>query len=176
MLLAVGNLVPEKDHALALAALAEVPDATLLVVGDGPLRDALEQDARARGIGARVRFTGGVPQPALIEYYNAADALVLTSRREGMPNVVLESLACGTPVVATRVGGVPEVIVDPAAGRLAAEATAGAVAAALRALFASLPARTATRRYAERFGWEATTLGQIELFKRIARTANGESA
>ena len=93
-----------------------------------------------------------------------------------MPNVVLESLACGTPVVATRVGGVPEVIVDPAAGRLAAEATSGAVAAALRALFASLPDRTATRRYAQRFGWEATTLGQIELFTRIARTANRESA
>ena len=176
VLLAAGNLVPEKDHALAISALAELPGATLLVAGDGPLRAALEQQAARAGVSTRVRFLGGVPQAALIEYYNAADALVLTSRREGMPNVVLEALACGTPVVATRVGGVPELIDSDVAGRLV-DATADGVAAGVRALVAEPPSRAATRRHAERFGWDATTQGQIELFTRVvARAANGESA
>jgi glycosyltransferase involved in cell wall biosynthesis len=173
-LLAVGNLVPEKDHALALAALARLPGVVLLVVGDGPLRSELESEARRLGIDGRVRFVGGVPQGTLVEYYNATDALLLTSRREGMPNVVLESLACGTPVVATRVGGVPEVIVESAAGRLAEAATPESVASAARALLAELPPRAATRRLAERYGWDATTRGQIELFTRIVHDAHAE--
>ena len=176
VLLAAGNLVREKDHALAIAALAVLPDATLLVAGDGPLRAELEQHAARAGVAARARFLGGVPQAALIEYYNAADALVLTSRREGMPNVVLEALACGTPVVATRVGGVPELIDSEIAGRLV-DATADGVAAGVRALVVAPPSRAGTRRHAERFGWDATTQGQIELFTRVvARAANGESA
>jgi glycosyltransferase involved in cell wall biosynthesis len=116
-----------------------------------------------------------VPQGALVDYYNAADALVLTSRREGMPNVVLEALACGTPVVATRVGGVPEVVAADVAGRLV-DATDDGVADGARALVAAPPARAATRLYAERYGWDATTRGQIELFTRVvARAGNGES-
>jgi glycosyltransferase involved in cell wall biosynthesis len=170
VLLAVGNLVPEKDHALALDALAQLPGVTLLVAGDGPLRAELARHASREGVADRVRFLGSVPQAMLIEYYNAADALVLTSRREGMPNVVLEALACGTPVVATRVGGVPEVIADEATGRLAAAAEPVELAAAVRALLDAPPARASTRRHAERFGWDATTRGQIELFTRVART------
>jgi glycosyltransferase involved in cell wall biosynthesis len=175
VLLAVGNLVPEKDHALAIAALAKLADATLLVAGDGPLRAELEQRAARAGVASRVRFLGSVPQGALVDYYNAADALVLTSRREGMPNVVLEALACGTPVVATRVGGVPEVVAADVAGRLV-DATDDGVADGARALVAAPPARAATRLYAERYGWDATTRGQIELFTRVvARAGNGES-
>lgn len=173
VLLAVGNLVPEKNHALALAALGHLPGATLLVAGDGPLRGALEAQAARLGVAARVRMPGGVTQDALAGYYNAADALLLTSAREGMPNVVLEALACGTPVVATPVGGVPEVIATPEAGRLAKESTAEGVADAVRTLLADPPARADTRRYAERFGWEETTRGQIELFDRVVRAASG---
>jgi len=78
--------------------------------------------------------------------------------------------------VATRVGGVPEVVADEVAGRLVDEATAGAVAEGVRALLAKPPRREDTRRYAQRFGWDATTRGQLELFIRITRTANGEGA
>jgi glycosyltransferase involved in cell wall biosynthesis len=176
VLLAVGNLVPEKDHALAIAALAKLPEATLLIAGDGPLRAELEQRAVRACVASRVRFIGGVAQGALVEYYNAADALVLTSRREGMPNVVLEALACGTPVVATRVGGVPEVVSADVAGRLV-DATADGVAAGVRALLAAPPARAATRLHGEGYGWDATTRGQIELFTRVVvRAGYGESA
>jgi glycosyltransferase involved in cell wall biosynthesis len=174
VLLAVGNLVPEKGHALGLEALAQLAGATLLVAGEGPLRAELERLAARLGVAGRVRFLGSLPQDALVEYYNAADALLLTSQREGLPNVVLEALACGTPVVALRVGGVPEIVAEGAAGRLVAKPDAGAVAATVRSLLEAPPPRAATRRHAQGFGWDATTRGQIELFTRIARSVRSE--
>jgi glycosyltransferase involved in cell wall biosynthesis len=110
---------------------------------------------------------GELPHEQLPRFYNVADALVLASSREGWANVLLEAMACGTPVVATAVWGTPEVVTAPEAGRLVAERSAPALAAAIRALLAQPPARAATRAYAERFGWEATTAGQIELFASV---------
>jgi glycosyltransferase involved in cell wall biosynthesis len=106
-------------------------------------------------------------QEDLREYYSSADALILASSREGWPNVLLESMACGTPVIASRVGGTPEVVAAPEAGVLMAERTPEALAEAARRLFANYPDRGATRHYAERFDWGATTAGQLELFGRI---------
>jgi glycosyltransferase involved in cell wall biosynthesis len=117
----------------------------------------------------RVRFLGRVAHEKLPEVYGAADALVLASEREGWPNVLLEAMACGTPVVATRVGGVPEIVQGRDAGALVGERTSEAIAAALRDLLASPPARAMTRRYAEGFGWEATTAGQISVFRDAMR-------
>ena len=110
-------------------------------------------------------------QPRLATVYNAADVLVLASVREGCPNVVLEALACATPVVATAVGGVPEIMRAPAAGRLVRERTPDAIAGALRALLADPPPRAAVRAYAERFAWGPTTAGQIRLFRSILARA-----
>src|SRR5947209_1302196 len=81
--------------------------------GDRPLREELEARARALGVDARLHFLSAMPQHDLRRIYVAADALLLTSTREGWPNVVLESLACGTPVVATDVGAVPEMLTRP---------------------------------------------------------------
>ena len=106
-------------------------------------------------------------QPRLATVYNAADVLVLASVREGCPNVVLEALACATPVVAAAVGGVPEIMRAPAAGRLVRERTPDAIAGALRALLADPPPRAAVRAHAERFAWGPTTAGQIRLFRSI---------
>jgi glycosyltransferase involved in cell wall biosynthesis len=106
-------------------------------------------------------------QAALTEVYGAADILVLPSSREGWANVLLEAMACGTAVVASRVGGSPEVVAAPEAGVLMDERTPEAVARAVAALVLRRPDRAQVRGYAERFSWDATTEGQIALFESI---------
>ncbi len=166
-LLYVGHLIPRKSQALVIRALALLPGVRLVLVGEGPDRRMLVDLAGQLGVSERVRFVGQVPHAELPELYSAADALVLTATREGWPNVLLEAMACGTPVVATAVSGVPEVMTAPEAGRLVHEPTPEAVAAAVRALLAAPPPRTATRAYAEGFSWEATSRGQLALFGDI---------
>ena len=108
---------------------------------------------------------GPRPHAELPALYGAADALVLASDREGWANVLLEAMACGTPVVASNIWGNPEVVRSPEAGVIAESNTAEGIAAAVSGLFASLPRREATRAYAERFSWDATTAGQLALFR-----------
>jgi teichuronic acid biosynthesis glycosyltransferase TuaC len=93
--------------------------------------------------------------------------MVLASSREGWANVLLESMACGTPVVATNVWGTPEVVNSPDAGVLMGERSAQGLADAVTRLRAHYPDHAATRRYAEGFSWDDTTQGQVELFSRI---------
>ena len=166
-MLSVGQLIPQKGFELVIRAIARLPEATLAIVGEGPEAAALKRLAERLGIGGRVRFLGAMPQERLAAVYNAADVLVLASAREGYPNVLLEALACGTPVVATAVGGVPEIVRDSVAGRLIEDRSPEALAGAIRDLLADPPARAAIRAYAERFGWGPTTAGQLRLFKSV---------
>jgi teichuronic acid biosynthesis glycosyltransferase TuaC len=168
-LLSVGNLVPLKGHHRVIEALRHLPGFDLLIVGEGPERNRLEQSRRRLGLADRVRLLGSLSHDALPEIYNAADALVLASSREGWPNVLLEAMACGTPVVAADVGGIPEVVRDPAAGLVLESNTPQGIAEAVKSLFARLPARRAVRSYAEGFSWDETTQGQLALFRRVLR-------
>jgi glycosyltransferase involved in cell wall biosynthesis len=171
-LLTVGHLVPVKAQELIIGALPLLPGVRLVVAGDGPNRGMLETLARTLNVSDRVQFLGAVPQAQLRAHYGAADAMVLASSREGWANVLLEAMACGTPVVASRVWGTPEVVAAPEAGVLMAERTPQGVADAVTALRANYPDRAATRRYAERFSWDDTTAGQLQLFEQIlGRTA-----
>jgi len=163
-LLSVGHLVPVKAQELIIGALPLLPGVRLVLAGDGPNRAMLEALARSLDVAARVTFLGAVPQAQLREHYGRADALVLASSREGWANVLLESMACGTPVVASRVYGTPEVVAAPEAGVLMAERTPQGVADAVNALRANYPDRAATRRYAEKFSWADTTAGQLRIF------------
>lgn len=169
-LLAVGNLVPLKRHRLMVEALALLPEADLVVVGEGPERAAIAGAAQAHGIADRVRLLGRLPQAELPRIYEAADLLLLTSAHEGWPNVLLESMACGTPVVVTRLAGIADIVGAPEAGRIVEEATPRRLAAAIQALLAAPPARAATRAYAEGFDWRSTTEGQLALFRAVAAT------
>jgi glycosyltransferase involved in cell wall biosynthesis len=166
-LVTVGHLVPVKAQELIVGALPLLPGVRLVVAGDGPNRGMLEELARKLGVSERVDFLGAVPQAQLRAHYGAADAMVLASSREGWANVLLESMACGTPVVASRVWGTPEVVAAPEAGVLMAERTPQGVADAVNALRANYPDRAATRRYAERFSWDDTTAGQLALFESV---------
>ncbi len=168
-LLSVGHLIERKGHDRVIAALPSLPGLDLVIVGEGPERARLAALVAWLGLGGRVRFTGAVPQSALPLYYSAVEALVLASSREGWANVLLESMACGTPVVASNVWGNPEVVRNCDAGRITAANTPEAIASAVQDLLAAPPSRAATRAYAERFGWEATSAGQVSVFEAVLR-------
>jgi teichuronic acid biosynthesis glycosyltransferase TuaC len=171
VLLSVGSLIERKGHHIALEALQRLPEATLLIAGEGPLGEALRHQAEAAGLGSRVRFLGPVSHGDLPRYFSAADASVLASSREGMPNVVLESLACGTPVIACDVEGVSEVLAEPVAGRVVSARQPEALADGIVALLDAHPRRDAVRAYAQRFSWDETSAGQLKLFRAICNRA-----
>jgi teichuronic acid biosynthesis glycosyltransferase TuaC len=167
-LLSVGSLIPRKGHELIIAALTDLPDARLLIAGSGPMRAELERVAEEKGVSARVRFLGEIAHDALTDAYRAADIFVLASSREGWANVLLEAMACGTPVVATNVNGTPEVIQDPKLGVLVQERSASALAQAIQQLRALSPDRRTVRTYAEQFSWDDTARANKALFLAAA--------
>jgi teichuronic acid biosynthesis glycosyltransferase TuaC len=136
-------------------------------LGEGPERHRLGRLIGDYGLSDRVRLLGPRPHTELPALYGAADASVLASSREGCANVLLESMACGTPVVAANIWGNPEVIHAPAGGIIYEPNTPDGIAAAVRRLFVDLPNRAATRAYAKSFSWDETTAGQLALFRRI---------
>ncbi len=165
-LLSVGHLIERKGHHLVIQALARLPGTDLLIVGEGPERGRLTALIKERGLGDRARLLGARPHAEMAELYGAADLLVLASSREGWANVLLESMACGTPVVATNIWGNPEVVQRRDAGVIA-ERDPDALAAGAADLLVDPPPRAATRAYAEGFSWDATTAGQLALFREV---------
>lgn len=166
-LLSVGLLIPRKRHDLTIGAVAALPGVRLLIAGEGPERGALEALAHRLGVASRVWFLGAVPHRDLPALYGAADVMVLASEREGWANVLLEAMACGTPVVATPAWGSREAVGSEGAGIVVEEASAQAIAAAVRRLLAAPPSRAAVRAHAERFGWDEVSAGQLALFRDI---------
>jgi len=132
----VARLVPIKDHGTFLAAAADLcrrrSNIRFLVVGDGELRSTLERQAGALGLGACVHFLGW--RRDLEPIYADLDLVVLSSRNEGTPACLIEAMAAGLPVVATRVGGVPDLVVDEKTGSLVPPGDPGALSRAIEAL------------------------------------------
>lgn len=176
VLVSVGALVERKGHHLTIEALRDLPGHTLLIAGDGPERPVLGALAARLGVADRVRLLGALPHADLPALYGAADVMVLASSREGWANVLLESMACGTPVVASPAWGSREAVRAPAAGLVLDAATPATIADGVRRLLAAAPARLATRAYAEAFGWDETSAGQLALFRGVlARTGRGSA-
>lgn len=172
-LLSVGHLIERKGHEVIIAALPSLAGVNHYIVGEGPLESKLRKLANKLGVENRVTFVGNVSQQHLIDYYSAADALVLPSIREGMPNVVLEALACGTPVIAARCEGVPELLTTPAAGVLMEQRTADGLVEAYGRLMADYPERAKTREHAETLGWEPTIAGLLDVIRDAGFTNKG---
>ncbi|MGI8900141.1 MAG: glycosyltransferase family 4 protein, partial [Nocardioides sp.] len=152
------------------------PDSVLLVVGDGPDRRSLEEHAARSGVGGSVRFLGKVDEETLVRCYQAADlSVVPTLALEGFGLVVVESLACGTPVVATDTGGLPEVLgpLDPSL--IVAAGDAGALTRRIRAGLDGtqpLPDEDRCRAHAESFTWPAVAERHRAIYARAARPAS----
>lgn len=166
-LISVGHLIEDKGHHIAIEALSQLENFNLVIVGEGPERQALERLATRRDVHLRVAFTGRIEQKDLPVYYSAADILVLPSSREGWPNVLLEAMACGTPVIATDVGGVAEIVTTDVAGRRLQTRSSDELVSAVKSLLGCYPNRLAVRTHAESFSWQSTTAAQMGLFESI---------
>ncbi len=165
-ILSVGNLTKLKGFNLVLDAVAKQPDIKLIIIGDGEERQNLQQQVSDLKISQRVQFISNLSQQQLRDYYVSADILVLASSREGMPNVVLESLACGTPVVATNVGGVSEILSNEC-GIIVNDRTGIALAKVITTILNAGMDREVVAEVGAKNSWERTTQGQLGIFASI---------
>lgn len=170
MLLSVGNLNELKGHALVIDAVARLQSrgirASYHIIGTGEEESRLAAKIAALGLQGRVHLQGSVPNERLRPWYQAASAFVLASSREGWPNVLNESLACGTPVVATKVGGVPEIVRHGENGLLT-ERSAEAIAVAIEGVLAASWDRPALAAAAARRGWSDVAASLEVLFRKL---------
>ena len=173
-LITVSRHVEVKGLDVLLRAFAEVaagtPEATLELVGDGPLTPSLRELAVELGISGRVEFSGPARPPEIAERLRASDVFVLSSHSENMPLAALEALCCGLPVAATDVGGVPEAVGED--GALAPPGDPAALADAIRRVVGRLDAYDAAdiaSRAAGRFSFEAVGAQWDEIYRSLAR-------
>ncbi len=158
----VGRLAPEKNLPLVLNAVAASGVDQLVVAGDGPLRGLIESVSLPR---LKVHFLGSVEYSRVPLVLNAADCLALPSDREAMPSVSLESLACGTPVVATRVGGLVGVIREGVNGFFTAASTPEFAHGLIKAVEGSNRMRQACRASVEAFGWDRVGTQMVQVYE-----------
>ncbi|QDU84925.1 Putative teichuronic acid biosynthesis glycosyltransferase TuaC [Planctomycetes bacterium Pla163] len=173
LVLVVGHLIARKDPLLALESfrLGAPPDARLVFLGRGPLDRDVERAAAEAGLGERVELRGEVRPEELATWYRAADALLLTSHREGRPNVVLEALASGTPVLATQAGGTGELLAE-LPGALVTSRDPADIGRALAELLASPPSAASLRESVVGLTWEACLDRLEEHLDEVLRTAS----
>jgi len=170
VLLSAGSVVESKGFQHLIAGLRLLPAdlrVHLYVAGPGPYREALERIARERGVADRVTFLGRVAQERMPLWYRAADFFCFGSLREGCPNVVLESLACGTPVVSTRVGGVPDLVEEGRTGLLFEPGWPEAFARALKQAAARTWDRSAIAARGASRSWQQTARECFAVFERV---------
>lgn len=177
-LLCLGRLVPAKGFDLALEALARIrpwfPGLALDIAGDGPERESLAALAGRLGLADTVRFLGWVEPSAVHACINTATLLLMPSRREGLPIVSIQAAQMGRPVIAARVGGLPEAVVHEETGALVPPDDVSALAAAIEALL-SRPAdlermgRRASAHARAQFDWETTVERYDTLYRELGR-------
>jgi glycosyltransferase involved in cell wall biosynthesis/peptidoglycan/xylan/chitin deacetylase (PgdA/CDA1 family) len=172
-LLWVGRMVAVKALDVLLEACLRLRDSRLdyhlYLVGDGPLRKSLESECRTRGLTDAVSFVGSQLHDRLPDWYRAADLTLLPSWSEGVPNVLRESLACGTRFVATRVGGIPEIAAEPAK-QLVAPGDAAALAEAVIRVLAE-PGPTVSSQ-AGSTSWQDSARDLVRILQPLVQEAH----
>lgn len=169
LILSVGALIPRKGQDLLIAALTALPDATLMLAGHGDAESDYRALAERLGVAHRVRFMGSVPHDDLPALLAAADVMALVSASEGLANAWVEALACGTPVVASDVGGIRELLKTPDAGRIVARKPE-AVAEAIKEILANPPSRALVATNVSVFSWDENAKQLAEFFRNVTAT------
>jgi glycosyltransferase involved in cell wall biosynthesis len=167
LILSVGALIPRKSQHLLIEALPALPSVTLMLAGQGPSEAALLTLAIRLGVSDRVHLLGNVAHDDLPALFAAADVMALVSESEGLANAWVEALACGTPIVASDVGGIRELVKSPAAGHIV-ERSPDAVAAAISDLLANPPPREAVAANVSAFSWDENARQLADFFRRVA--------
>lgn len=167
LLVSVGNLVPLKNHDLAIQVMYELPGVRLVIAGQGPEEQRLRKRAADFGVSEQVVLCGLLPPERIAVLLAAADAMMLLSEGEGLANVWIEALACGTPLVITDVGGAREVVRHHSAGRIVAS-IAPPIRKAVRGLLANPPSQAEVAAHAARFSWEANAAQLAEHYALVA--------
>lgn len=182
-LLFVGRLSFQKGVDTLLRALARIggSELRLMLVGDGPERASLEAQARAAGLAGQVRFSGWQERAALPEIYRAADCFVFPSRDEGMPNALLEAMATGLPLIASRIAGNEELVLPGVNGLLVPADDVEALADALRKLLADPSARAemgraSRRRALAEYGWRSSAQAYLALLESLSSGVVSQSS
>jgi glycosyltransferase involved in cell wall biosynthesis len=177
----VGRLVERKGVTHLVQAMRELPgdlNARLVIVGEGPERESLERQVAAAGLTGRVELRGRIPHEELERAYATADVFVLPAivdsrgDTEGLGVVLLEAMSHGVPVIASRVGGIPDIVVDGEAGLLVPPGNAGALAAAIERIardsaLAERLGAAGVRRLREQFSWEAVTRRYLDVYASL---------
>lgn len=159
----VGNLLPVKNPELVLQSFArfikasrETPEARLVMIGKGPLEDGLKAEASRLGVDSQVVWTGALEPSAVVRYLQAADAVCIPSDNEGLPNVLLEAMACGRPVIATNVGGIPEILNQRKLGLLVPPKNPEAMANAMKEILTAPVDEDFIAAEGRKHSWTAT--------------------
>jgi glycosyltransferase involved in cell wall biosynthesis len=168
ILLHVGRLSIEKRHRFLLEAVARCPvrDFDVYLLGEGPLRREIEEQIKSRGLQDRVTLGGGISHDQLPDWFAAADLFCLSSAHEGCPVVVHEALACGVPVVSTRVGAVPD-LVRSDHGVLCEPESPDALANALETAWSRNWDRQGIASYGATHSWDAVAMDLVRLYENL---------
>jgi glycosyltransferase involved in cell wall biosynthesis len=170
LVVSTGALIERKGHDIVIEAMAALPNAHLLIAGEGAYRGALEAKIAAAGLTDRVRLLGAVPHGEMAALLAAADVMALASENEGLANAWVEALACGVPLVIPDVGGALEVVTERAYGRIVGRTPAGFASGIAAVLSDHTPPMT-VRAGAERFTWEANTAGLYDHLKALVTSS-----
>ncbi len=172
IILSAGHLTPNKGFDYLIKALKilrtdfDEKSIYLVIVGEGKFRKELEKIISMLNLGEHVRLAGIIPHKEMGDWYSAADLFCLASGQEGWPNVILESLACGTPVVATSAGGIPEIISSNGVGILA-ERTEQDIAGKISIALKQSWNREEIVKFAEKYTWNQVALRVYDVFKSV---------
>jgi glycosyltransferase involved in cell wall biosynthesis len=156
LLICISRLAPEKGMDVLIEAFSHIEDkdVELIIAGWGTEEDNLKRQVERLGLQDRIHFAGNIPHHELPKWLNAGDLFVISSRNEGYPNALVEALACGLPIVASRVGGVPEIVTSPDIGLLTEAENPRATADAITRALEMAWDRDMLSRVAHRRSWD----------------------